>query len=123
MPRQDTVDFVTAFAVGTVLGIGATLLLQPERTPKERVVRQFKPYRKKMRRSYGHAREAFREGADATGEFSGELVSAGREILGDFRSEVAKILGEAREDLQELVEEQAGQMGRARKRGRKRLGW
>ncbi len=30
MPRQDTVDFLTAIAVGTVLGIGATLLLQPE---------------------------------------------------------------------------------------------
>ena len=25
MPRQDTVDFLTAFAVGTVLGVGATL--------------------------------------------------------------------------------------------------
>ena len=33
MARQDTVDFLTAFAVGSVLGIGATLLLTPDRTP------------------------------------------------------------------------------------------
>ena len=42
MPRQDTVDFLTAFAVGTVLGIGATLLLQPEETRREKVVRKLK---------------------------------------------------------------------------------
>ena len=28
MARQDTTDFLTAFAVGAVLGIGATLLLR-----------------------------------------------------------------------------------------------
>ena len=52
MARQDTSDFLTAFAVGTVLGIGATLLLRPEpRSPRERLMRELKPYRKKLRRS------------------------------------------------------------------------
>src|SRR5690606_5021178 len=96
MARQDTIDFLTAFAVGAVLGIGATLLLTPEPTPRERVVRQLKPYRKQMRKSYSRARDAVREGSSATGELTSELVSAGRELLGEFRHEVADILEDAR---------------------------
>ncbi len=122
MPRQDTVDFLTAFAVGTVLGIGATLLLQPQRTPRERVLRQWKPYRKKMRRSYGHARDAWRVGADATGGLAGELATAGREVLGEFRSEVAKIVGEARKDLRQTVQEQMKDLSKGITRTRKRMG-
>lgn len=122
MPRQDTVDFITAFAVGTVLGIGATLLLRPERSRRERLARQFKPYRKKMRRSYGQAKGAVREGADATGEMSAEVVSVGRELLGEFRSEAADILTDARADLQDMVEDQLKELSKGARRGRRKLG-
>lgn len=120
-PRQDTLDFMTAFAVGTVLGIGATLLLRPERTPKERVVRQLKPYRKKMRRSYGQAREAVREGSDATSELTAEIVSAGRDLLGDFGDEVARILSDARSDLREQAQAQAKELRKGARRTRRKL--
>ncbi len=122
MPRQDTVDFLTAFAVGTVLGIGATLLLQPRRTPTERVRRQWKPYRKKMSRSYGHARDALRIGADATGDLASEVAAAGREALGEFRHEVAKIVSDARKDLRQTVQEQMKDVSKGIKRTRKRMG-
>lgn len=122
MPRQDTVDFLTAFAVGTVLGIGATLLLQPQRTPKERVVKQLKPYKKQMRKSYGHARDALRIGADATSDLSGEVAAAGRELLGDFQQDVAKILSDARGDLQEMIQEQMKDFSKSLKKTRKRMG-
>jgi gas vesicle protein len=120
-PRQDTLDFMTAFAVGTVLGIGATLLLRPERTPKERVVRQLKPYRKKMRRSYSQAREAVREGSDATSELTAEIVSAGRDLLGDFGDEVARILSDARSDLREQAQAQAKELRKGARRTRRKL--
>ncbi|MDQ3604790.1 MAG: hypothetical protein M3418_01165 [Gemmatimonadota bacterium] len=122
MPRQDTVDFLTAFAVGTVLGIGATLLLQPQRTPKERVVKQLKPYKKQMRKSYGHARDALRIGADATSDLSGEVAAAGRELLSEFQKDVAKILSDARGDLQEIVQEQVKDLSKGLKKTRKRMG-
>lgn len=122
MPRQDTVDFLTAFAVGTVLGIGATLLLQPQRSPKERVIRQLKPYKKQIRRSMEQVRTGVRGGAGATAELSGEVVTAGRELLGEFRSEVAQILGEAREELQEILRDQATDLGRGVKRARRKIG-
>jgi gas vesicle protein len=122
MPRQDTVDFLTAFAVGTVLGIGATLLLQPERTPKQRVLRQIKPYKKQMKRGYGHVREGVREGSEATAELTGELIGAGRELLGEFRAEVAEILGDARNELTGLVRDQVDDLGKGVKRTRKKMG-
>ena len=108
MPRQDTTDFLTAFAVGTLLGVGATLLLRPApRTARERLARELKPYGKKMRRSAGKARRALREGADATGEVAGEAIDAGKELLSEFRDEVQRILASARDELRELSEDRA----------------
>ena len=122
MPRQDTVDFLTAFAVGTVLGIGATLLLQPQRSPGERVAKQLKPYRKQMRKSYKHVSRAVREGSGATSDLTSEVIGAGRELLGEFRGEVADILDQARSDLRELVAEQVKELGKGAKRTRRRVG-
>jgi gas vesicle protein len=122
MANQDSVDFFTAFAVGAVLGIGATLLLQPKRTPKERIVKQWKPYRKQMGKSYRQAAEAMRTGADATSDMTGELVEAGRELLVEFRKEAAKILSEYREELQQNLQEQAGGLAKGVSRTRKRFG-
>jgi gas vesicle protein len=122
MPRQDSVDFLTAFAVGTVLGIGATLLLQPKRTRKERLVRQWKPYRKKIRKSYQHARSAVRDGADATTDMTSALVDVGQELLSEFRKEATKILADARDDLQKTVQEQGKELSKNVNKTRKRFG-
>lgn len=122
MPRQDTIDFLTAFAVGTVLGVGATLLLQPERTPRDRVTRQLKPYRKQMRKSYEHVARGVRDGSGATSELTAEVIGAGRELLGEFREEVAEILEEARSELGSLardrVKEFSHRSRKTRRRGR-----
>lgn len=123
MPRQDTVDFLTAFAVGTVLGIGATLLLQPERpTARGRVAKQLKPYKRRMERSYDKLRGGLSEGADATSDMTGEVISAGRELISEFREEVAQILGEARGDLQELAQGKVREVARQAKRTRRKFG-
>ncbi|MQA88933.1 MAG: hypothetical protein GEU90_01680 [Gemmatimonas sp.] len=122
MPRQDTVDFLTAFAVGTVLGIGATLLLQPDHSPKARVKRQLKPYRKQMRRSYGHVAKGVRHGSEATSEFSTEVINAGRELLSEFREEVNEILEQARSELGDLVKDQVKDLSKGAKKTRRRVG-
>jgi gas vesicle protein len=121
MARQDTTDFMTAFAVGTVLGVAATLLLRPQRTARETLVHELKPYRKKMRKSYGQARAAMSEGAGATSELSETLVAAGRELLGEFRGEVSRILDDAREDLQEIAQDQMKGLAKRAKKTRKTL--
>lgn len=122
MPRQDTVDFLTAFAVGTVLGIGATLLLQPEPSRKDRMVRKLKPYRKQMRKSYEHLARGLRDGSEATSDMTSEAIGAGRELLSDFREEVSDILDQARSELRDLVEDQAKEIGKVARRTRRRVG-
>jgi hypothetical protein len=68
MPRQDTNDFLSAFAIGTVLGVGAALLLRkPKATPRQRLARELKPHTKRLRKSYQTLRGGVREGASATG--------------------------------------------------------
>jgi gas vesicle protein len=122
MPRQDSVDFLSAFAVGAVLGIGATLLLQPKRTPQQRIAKQWKPYKKEMGKSYRHAAAAMKGGADATSEMTGELVDVGRELLAEFRTEAAKILAEARGELETTVQGRASDLAKGVRRTRKRFG-
>jgi gas vesicle protein len=122
MPRQDTVDFLTAFAVGTVLGVGATLLLQPDRSPRTRVVRQLKPYRKQIRDSYKNVSRGIKSGSDATSELTSEVIGAGRELLSEFRSEVADILEQARSEFGEIVSEQAKDLRKNARKTRRRVG-
>lgn len=122
MPRQDTVDFVAAFAVGTVLGIGATLLLQPDDTPQERVTKKLKPYKKQLRKNYRNISKEVRESGGATSDLTAEVIDAGRELLGEFRTEVADILDGARADLRDLVDDQLKELGKSAKRTRRRVG-
>jgi gas vesicle protein len=122
MPRQDTVDFLAAFAVGTVLGIGATLLLQPERTPTQRLARQWKPYRKRVGKGLRNTREALRDSADATGDMTGDVVSAGRELLGEFRKEVGKILDDARDEVQDMTQRQGKDLSKSLRKARRKFG-
>lgn len=122
MPRQDSVDFLAAFAVGTVLGIGATLLLQPEQSRSERVVRKLKPYRKQLKKSYKNVSRGVRDGSDATSELTSEVIGAGRELLGEFRSEVTDILEQARSELKDIVDDQVRHLGRSARKTRRRVG-
>ena len=123
MPRQDTVDFLAAFAVGTVLGIGATLLIQPaEPTPQERVARKLKPYSKQIRRSYRKVSEGVRDGGEAAADLTTDAIGTGRELLGEFRSEVSDILDQAREELKDLVDDQVKTIRRASRKTRRRAG-
>src|SRR5262249_2966951 len=115
MARQDTTEFLAAFAVGTVLGIGATLLLRPQpKTAKERLLRELKPYRKKMRRSAGQVARGLQRGRAAPGEMAEDAIDAGRELLSEFRDEVRRIVAEARDELRETMAERRKDERRSR---------
>lgn len=112
MARQDTNDFLAAFGIGAVLGIGAALLLRPEKpNPRKQLQKRLKPHVRKLGKSASRTRKAGRAVARAAGMPSGtstdEVIDAGRELLAEFRGEVARILDEARAELRELAQEQA----------------
>ena len=114
MARQDTSDFLTAFAVGAVLGVGATLLLRPEKpNPRKQLQKRLKPHVRKLRKSASRARKTGRAAArSAAAEgMEDDAIRAGRELLAEFRGEVRRILDEAREELRDL----SGERGPARR--------
>jgi gas vesicle protein len=117
MARQDTTDFLTAFAVGAVLGIGATLLLRGRpQTAKERLLRELKPYyRKKI--GGGRMARGVRRGRAAAGEMADDAIDTGRELLSEFRDEVKRIVEDARDELVEALEDREPT---ARKRARRK---
>lgn len=108
MARQDTNDFLTAFGIGAVLGVGAALLLRPEKpNPRKQLQKRLKPHVRKLGKSASRTRKAARVAAREAGTSADEVIHAGRELLAEFRREVAGILDEAREELRELAQEQA----------------
>lgn len=122
MQHQDQVDFFTAFAVGTVIGIGVTLLLKPKSTPAERIQKQWKPYSKQMRRNYKQTRGAVSEAADATGDMSHVLALAGRDAYGEFQKEASKVLKQAQKDLKRVYDEQTKELSKQWGKTNKKLG-
>ena len=105
MARQDTTDFLTAFAVGAVIGAGATLLLRSQPpTAKERLMRELKPYRRKLGKSAGQLSRGLRRRGRAGGDLADDAIDAGRELLSEFRDEVKRIVADAVEEVNEAVD-------------------
>jgi gas vesicle protein len=108
MARQDSNDFLAAFGIGAVLGIGAALLLRPEKpNPRKQLQKRLKPHVRKLGKSAARTRKAARVAAREAGTTTDDVIHAGRELLAEFRGEVTRILDEAREELRELAQEQA----------------
>jgi gas vesicle protein len=108
MARQDTNDFLAAFGIGAVLGIGAALLLRPDKpNPRKQLQKRLKPHVRKLGKSASRTRKAAaRVAVQASGTSTDEVIGAGRELLAEFRGEVTRILDEARAELRELAQEQ-----------------
>lgn len=122
MPQRDTIDFTAAFAVGAMLGIGATLLLRPTRpTRRERIGHEMKPRREKVRRRARRARKELGHGADATAELGEEVVAAGRQLVKELRKEWKILIDDARRDVARAVDDQIRTARRAGKQSAARL--
>ena len=103
MAGQDTNDFLAAFGIGAVLGVGAALLLRPERPdPRRRLLKKAKRHGRGARGNAARVRRMAKAGAGEGVGMTHEAIDAGRELLAEFRGEVAHILDEARRELREL---------------------
>jgi gas vesicle protein len=86
MVRDDTTDLIAAFLIGATLGIGATLLLRPERETGAR----------RLLREMGAAPARVRTGARDAGA---RFAEAGREAASLFRDEVSGVVDAARDEI------------------------
>lgn len=115
-------EFVVAFAVGALLGVGAALLLAPDPpTRRDKIMKELKPYRKTLRKKTSAARKQMGRRASAAGDFGEELISAGRAVAADLREEIADLVSEARSEIAATVEDQLEAAQDALKKGAKRV--
>lgn len=117
MVQNDTTDFFAAFAIGAVLGAGATLLLRGpgRRRRTRRVAKDLKPYRKRMQKSAKRARKGLEQTAGATADLREELGAASRTVVRDFQDELAELLAAAREEIAHTVDDQITEARKALK--------
>jgi gas vesicle protein len=121
MGNQDTTDFLTAFAIGAVLGIGATLLLRPDsESEAERILRQIRPLRKKATKRMRQAGRSASRRVRGAGVLGEDVVAAGRAAIGDFRDEAAGIVEAARDEILRAARDSVKQARGAVERGLKR---
>lgn len=133
MRNESSSEFVIAFAVGALLGVGAALLLAPDPpTRRERLAKELKPYRKKLqkrtsaaRKELGKrtssARKELGKRASSAVDVGDELVAAGRAVARDLREEVADLVAEARSEIAATVETQLESAQRALRKGARRI--
>lgn len=118
MAKQETMDFVTAFAIGAVLGVGATLLLRSgSETEVERVLREIKPLRKQAVKRVRKVRKGLAQRARAVDATREDLLDSGRAALGDLREQVAEIIASARDEIGEAARDSVRDARRALRRG------
>ncbi|MGH7483572.1 MAG: hypothetical protein ACRELV_15600 [Longimicrobiales bacterium] len=121
MTERDRTDYITAFAIGTALGVGAALLFKPRRSRAKRVLKRVEPYRRKAAKRAKRASRAVGAGIDATSERSGAFVEAGREILERFRDELVDMAGNARTELDDMISDQLEDARKSLKRTTERV--
>jgi gas vesicle protein len=107
MSDDKTTEYVTLFVVGALVGVGAALLLAPDPpTRRERVMKQLKPYRKKLDKKAARIRKQAGRQVEAAGEWGDDLRSAAQAVLADLREEVADLVADARDQIADAVENQ-----------------
>ncbi|MBW3554171.1 MAG: hypothetical protein KY466_11700 [Gemmatimonadetes bacterium] len=122
MKNDTSTEFVMAFAVGALLGVGAALLLAPDPpTRREKLMNELKPYRKKLGKKTASARKQMGRRASAAADMGDDLVEAGRAVAKDLREEVADLVAEARSEIAATVENQLDAAQDALKKGAKRI--
>ncbi|HUG41426.1 MAG TPA: hypothetical protein VMM12_13140 [Longimicrobiales bacterium] len=122
MKNDSSSEFIMAFAVGALLGVGAALLLAPDPpTRREKLMKELKPYRKKLGKKTASARKMAGRRVSAATDMGEELVAAGRAVARDLREEVAELVADARTEIAATVESQLDAAQHALEKGAKRV--
>jgi gas vesicle protein len=115
--ETDSVDLFTAFAIGAMIGVGATLLLRPDTpTPSEQILNQLRPMGKRMRTAARRAGRQYSRTIAETRKAGREMSGAGKEALEELRDQVEDLLSSARNELSNTARRRLKTARRALKR-------
>jgi hypothetical protein len=107
MPENDSVDILTAFAIGAMIGVGATLLLRSEpETTSEKVLKQLRPIGRTARKAAGRAGRHYGKSIREARRATSELGAGGKEVIDDLQQQIEDVLASAREELGDAARRQ-----------------
>ena len=121
MADLDNRDYIAALVIGTLLGVGAAMLVKKEPTLRHVVKRDLKSHGKAMRKGARRAGRSIERGASDALEHGEELLEASREILDGFREEVARVVADARDELSDTMRRQVKDARKALRRTARRI--
>ena len=104
----DSVDLFTAFAIGAMIGVGATLLLRPDPPPTrtQQVLKRLTPLARRAGKAARNARRDLGRSVEMSRAAGRDLGTAGKDVLEDFREQVEEILSSARDELTDSARRQ-----------------
>ena len=107
MADNDSVDLFTAFAIGAMIGVGATLLLRSEpETRTERLLGGVRPIARKAKKAVGRAASRYARTVSQAGRATRDLGGAGKDVIDDLQQEIEDILTTARAELGKTARQQ-----------------
>ena len=121
MADLDNRDYIAAIVIGTLLGVGAAMIMRKKPTHRDLLKRDLKPYGKAVRKGAQRYGRSLERGASDALEQGEELLEASREILEGFRDEVAKVVADARDELADTMQRQVKDARKVLRRAAKRF--
>lgn len=107
MQKDETAEYLTTFVIGALIGIGAALLFAPKPpTRRERIMKELKPYRKKIDKQSARARKEVGRRATAAADWGDDMVEASRDLMGEIRAQVSDMVADARTEIADSVARQ-----------------
>ena len=122
MDTDQSTEYASAFAIGLLVGVGAALLFAPKPpTRRERIMKQMKPYRKKLEKRAASARKEVGRKTAAAADWRDEMMDASRAVVADMRNEVARMVADARAEIADAVADQLDNAQKSLKKSAKKI--
>jgi gas vesicle protein len=122
MQKDETTEYLITFIIGALVGVAAAILFAPKPpTRRERIMKELKPYRKKLDKQGARARKEVGKRAAAAAAWGDEMVEASRELMGEIRDEVGDMVADARSEIADSVAEQLETAQKSLKKSAKRI--
>ncbi len=124
--QRDDRDFLTALAIGAVVGIGAALLFRAsDDFDSEKIIKRMKPLQKKAGRALHQARSraehSVRVKMSDVGDAGRIVRKSSGKIAGNLGDDAARIVSRAKREMEESARDSVKQAQRAMRRAAKRL--
>ena len=122
MKERDDSDFLTALAIGAVVGIGAALLFRAsDDMDKDQIIKRLKPLRKKAGRALRDVSRSASHRMAGAADAGRVLRKGGGRIAHELEDHASEIVKAARKEIRASARDSVKQARRAMRQAAKRL--